>query len=133
MGFRVGQQVMTIMGKGVVKEINKPNYTPYTVVVEVHDKKMVQHYMPDGRVTTNAELPSLYPLDLAPTFYAPELQPKEGEWCWFWDDEKDKRGILQFQMKTENGYYSTGVVGAFANCAPFDGNMTPPWEKEVKG
>ena len=63
-------------------------------------------------------------------------QPKEGEWCWFWNNEKDL--TLQKFWKTEQNYFivafcekhkNDGIIfydvtdKHFKNCEPFIGEL----------
>ena len=133
MGFHVGQQVMTESGAGVVTSTTQSGVYCIEVNIYLAGQRV---FLKDGRYRSNDALPSLYPIELTPKFYQPEWQPKQGEWCWFWNEGSKCAIIGQFNY-THNGdtfgglrYWAYGSHEFnFTNCAPFDGNMTPPWER----
>jgi hypothetical protein len=129
MGFYVGQKVMSERGEGTVISTNNVSRLPILVKIDGTDYEL--SYMKDGCYATKDKLPSLYPIELTPKFYQPEWQPKEGEWCWFWDNRSNKiPTIRRFKMFSSHTYlYRDELDSVWANCAPFDGNMTPPWER----
>jgi hypothetical protein len=131
MGFYVGQKVNSARGNGVVIKICSENNYP----VHVMFRGFEETYMIDGRLFLEHELPSVYPIELTPKFYQPEWQPKEGEWCWFWDNthENHIRVVAKYLGMTRDKRYICKVKDDddlfYENCAPFDGKMTPPWER----
>ena len=63
-------------------------------------------------------------------------QPKEGEWCWFWDHTDSLIVLQQFKEKIVNEsktvYRTTDIAGfetVFYNCEPFIGEL-PSFLKE---
>jgi hypothetical protein len=129
MRFYVGQKVNGIYGDGIVGTINTYEDEFEKIMVRYHGGKY-DFYAIDGRSSDEHELPSIYPIELTPEFYQPEWKPREGEWCWFWDDDLEMHCIGQFKRMFDNMFGSSSSVN-FENCAPFDkDNMTPPWEKE---
>jgi hypothetical protein len=128
MGFHVGQKVYGINGVGVVHDVVKR--FDQSIIVKHLNSPLVTSYYPDGTQHDYSELPSLYPIELTPKFYQPEWQPKEGEWCWFWDSSYPQT-IRRFSkiLLISNHKYLDSYGDAWDKCAPFDGNMTPPWER----
>jgi hypothetical protein len=129
MGFYVGQKVVTQFGDGVVDLID--DETHYPIVVSIEGVGVV-NYTRSGCRYLHDKLPTCYPIELTPKFYQPEWQPKEGEWCWFWD-EFNTPTIRRFKRiaRSEVGEYPymDELYMCWPNCAPYDGNMTPPWER----
>ena len=127
MGFYVGQKVVSERGEGTVISTNHVGTLP--ILVKIDECEL--SYMKDGCYATKDKLPSLYPIELTPKFYQPEWQPKEGEWCWFWNSEYKVGVIGKFITRRTNRYYvASGIPNDWQNCAPFDkDNMTPPWER----
>jgi hypothetical protein len=129
MGFYVGQKVMSERGEGTVISTNNVGTLPITVKIDESHYDL--SYMKDGCYSSKDKLPSLYPIELTPKFYQPEWQPKEGEWCWFWDGEKlpTIRRFKSMLPLVSNYRYIDELRTTWSHCAPFDGNMTPPWER----
>ena len=54
-------------------------------------------------------------------------KPKEGEWCWFWDDDflsDNSTPILgKFEAKTKHGYRQHANYCFYQHCEPFIGNL----------
>jgi hypothetical protein len=127
MGFYVGQKVVTQFGDGVVDLID--DETHYPIVVSIEGVGVV-NYTRSGCRYLHDRLPTCYPIELTPKFYQPEWQPKEGEWCWFWNSGY-RETIRRFSkmLQISNDRYLDNYGDAWHNCAPFDGNMTPPWER----
>ena len=123
MGFYVGQKVVSERGEGTVISTNHVGTLP--ILVKIDECEL--SYMKDGCYATKDKLPSLYPIELTPKFYQPEWQPKKGEWCWFWSGDLKWKCIAEFSSYNGTHYFAS--VGIYDNCAPFDGNMTPPWER----
>jgi len=130
MGFYVGQKVYGIFGEGVIVRIH--NDITYPLYVDYISGEKASYTM-DGCVNHAATIPSLYPIELTPKFYQPEWQPKDGEWCWFWNNDFNLRKHYAIRRALE-----TPIKGKFLDdsgeywsyCAPFDkDNMTPPWER----
>ena len=76
--------------------------------------------------------------------YAEQWQPKECEWCWFWNNEKDltmqkfwkiEQGyfIVPFCEKSKNDviFYYNIATAHFKNCEPFIGKL-PTFLKDSK-
>jgi hypothetical protein len=127
MNWYVGQQVYCLRnGEGVIKEI----YTADGIYkIEVEFSTGVCHYRVDGRITPNDATPMLYPSK--PEIILPKWQPKEGEWCWFWDGN-DVHVFLIQQFSHMVGERYCGKTGSrWQNCAPFKGEL-PEHLKEVE-
>ena len=57
-------------------------------------------------------------------------QPKEGEWCWFWDegDYAPRLGTYMYTKDNSKGlnpkqYVSYSLWESFHHCEPFIGNL----------
>ena len=133
MKFHVGQKVMTVMGEGVVQEIKPKDNFP--IIINLHGC-FYNRYTIDGCISPNAVFPLIFPIELLPTFYQPQWQPKEEEWCWFWDESKRVPTIRRFKEIVDIGAcaYKDESESIWTHCAPFDkDNMTPPWERGAEG
>jgi hypothetical protein len=126
--FKKGQTVYCCgFGNGVVKYINDDATHP--VVVDFSLGVMYSYTM-DGRVHENGPV-CLY--HAKPEIILPKWQPKEGEWCWFWDGDTDRTSAVlgKFLRITELGLYINHGGSAWQNCAPFNGEL-PEHLKEVQ-
>jgi hypothetical protein len=126
MNWYVGQQVYCLRnGEGVIKEI----YTADGIYkVEVEFATMVRHFRADGRITPTDATPMLY--TSKPEIILPKWQPKEGEWCWFWDDIKAETVLGRFSIMNGNRF-ECNLRLKWQNCAPFKGEL-PEHLKEVE-
>lgn len=51
-------------------------------------------------------------------------QPKEGEWCWMWNDGFDKPYLEKLMKIDKNGkFYAKSVGDRFKHCEPFIGEL----------
>ena len=50
-------------------------------------------------------------------------QPKEGEWCWFWDTITPHRPTLRQFGKYEEDYFTDTEHNPFTSCEPFFGEL----------
>jgi hypothetical protein len=124
MGFYVGQEVTTTDNNYFIDQIKNDIFRFTTKT------GLFFHFLKDGRLNENDNFPSVFPIELTPKFYQPEWQPKQGDWCWFWDGEYKVGCIGRFVVRNSRmNYIASGVANEWENCAPFDGNMTPPWER----
>jgi hypothetical protein len=99
----------------------------YPIRVQFPDEKV--SYALDGKQYESDATPILYAEK--PEITLPKWQPKEGEWCWFWDyDNKNACSLRQFQKKIGE-YYLTKLGSRWSFCAPFIGEL-PEHLKEVK-
>ena len=52
--------------------------------------------------------------------------PKEGEWCWFWNNKNKLPTLTKFDFKTGRYWTSGGTQGeffGFEHCEPFIGQL----------
>ena len=50
--------------------------------------------------------------------------PKEGEWCWMWNDGFDKPYLEKLMKIDKNGkFYAKSVGDRFKHCEPFIGEL----------
>ena len=50
-------------------------------------------------------------------------EPKEGEWCWFWDTITPHRPTLRQFGKYEEDYFTDTEHNPFTSCEPFFGEL----------
>ncbi len=51
-------------------------------------------------------------------------QPKEGEWCWFWDKKDNTPSIGKIEKYHNGYYYSSAFNGSICEyCEPFIGEL----------
>lgn len=122
--FEAGQNVYsTHYGWGVVECINKDFRGLENVQVEFEgvDHKFSDTFTLDGRHDAQ------YPISLfhyEPEIIEPKWQPKEGEWCLFWEDNTTT-ALLAKLLHMEQGYFITKHPTdekqrfGWHNCAPF--------------
>ena len=125
--YKVGDKVWSpAFGWGeVVKTDNESNYC---IGVEF-DRVGFDWYTADGRLYSDCPI-CLFFTEQQYSVERPAWQPKQGEWCWFWDRDSDGRAILgRFDMMTTEGKYKREFGFSFKNCAPFTGEL-PPHLKE---
>ena len=58
-------------------------------------------------------------------------KPKEGEWCWFWNEGASEPSLGQFKEEIMGKYYVKRKIYAFDFCEPFIGKL-PSFLKENK-
>lgn len=137
MGFYVGQELRGVIGDAIITvKLTEQEYDFIVRITSGVKEGYEYSIYEDGRLCSYDELPTFYSIELAPKFYQPEWQPKEGEWCWFWNDNKIPT-IRRFKsmLPTECKHpYLDEQCTMWNNCAPFDkDNMTPPWERGAEG
>jgi hypothetical protein len=127
MEWKVGQQVYCLrFGEGFIKEIN----TEYGIYkIEVQFAHAVCHYTSNGCIDKDDATPMLYPAK--PEIIVPKWQPKEGEWCWFWDEKYKGAYLAKFSRINESNFYISHADIMWKNCAPFVGEL-PEHLKEVQ-
>jgi hypothetical protein len=125
--FYVGQSVYCLVfGEGVVNDVFDSSGT-YPILAKFSNDASVR-YTNDGRMFKGRNV-CLY--TSKPEIIVPKWQPKEGEWCWFWDEDDVSVFIIQqFSRMVGEGY--CGTTGTrWDNCAPFIGEL-PEHLKEVE-
>lgn len=132
--FYQGQEVGCLMyGEGVILEMDSKN-------VCVRFDGGTEEFDHDGQYMQHLR-PTLYPIDqyreIIANLPAPQPEawkPKQGEWCWFWDDNTNGCAVLSMlkSYHAESAYaFETAVGSRYKNCAPFTGEL-PPHLKEVQ-
>jgi hypothetical protein len=122
----VGQQVYCLQnGDGVIMDTK--NDAPYPISVKFNGCEST--YTELGKLFVNNETPMLYPAK--PEIIVPKWQPKEGEWCWFWDIDSDSAVLSKFLRITEGNNYRSESGTVWQHCALFVGEL-PPHLKEVE-
>jgi hypothetical protein len=125
MEWKVGQQVYCLRyGEGVI--IDTQFTDSYPIKAEFNDYNY--HYTADGKLYIGDKTPMLYPAK--PEIVLPKWQPKEGEWCWFWDERNTCARLAKFAIFKDDAYHDHTHNG-WENCAPFVGEL-PEHLKEVK-
>lgn len=116
--FEVGQKVYSLAhGWGEVEEIRKDN-SEFPIMVNFR-KSGVYSFTENGRLFSYAPV-SLFHYE--PEIVEPKWQPKEGEWCWFWDNgDLTASGFVLGRFRRMNGklFISTNDNLYWDNCAPF--------------
>lgn len=127
MNWHVGQQVYCLRnGEGVIEQIDTDN--GIYQIVATFLCPIIGHYRKDGRISPNDKTPMLYPAK--PEIILPKWQPKEGEWCWFWDENNTCARLAKFAIFKDDAYHEHTHNG-WENCAPFVGEL-PEHLKEVQ-
>jgi hypothetical protein len=126
MEWKVGQQVYCLRyGEGEIIHIDRGG--SYSVKVEFPDGNY-STYTVEGYCDKGDATPMLYPAK--PEITVPKWQPKEGEWCWFWDEIKAETVLGRFSMMSGNRF-QCNLCLKWQNCAPFIGEL-PTHLKEVQ-
>ena len=126
--FYVGQSVYCLVfGEGVVNDVFDSSGT-YPILAKFSNDASVR-YTNDGRMFEGRNV-CLY--TSKPEIIVPKWQPKEGEWCWFWEDGNHHGSRLaKFDSITENKDFKSAAGIIYKHCAPFKGEL-PPHLKEVE-
>jgi hypothetical protein len=127
MQWKVGQQVYCLQnGYGVIDKINTDN--GIYQIVATFPCLIIGHYLKDGRISYDDKTPMLYPSK--PEIILPKWQPKEGEWCWFWDEKLYGAFLSKFE-KMQDDVFFDWEGNCWQNCTPFNGEL-PEHLKEVQ-
>jgi hypothetical protein len=123
----VGQQVYCLVyGEGVVDDVFESS-GEYPILAKFSNNALCR-YTNDGRMFKGRNV-CLY--HSKPEIIVPKWQPKEGEWCWFWDEEGNNGvRLAKFLKITDNNNYTANGGSIWQNCAPFIGEL-PEHLKEV--
>lgn len=91
-------------------------------------------YTIEGKQISDDLIPRLFHKEQTLDFSLPEWQPKEGEWCWFWDDNKVVVAVLSkfkcIKYIGSNAFYQNINDIPYTHCAPFKGDL-PEHLKEL--
>ena len=123
--FKVGQKVYSLAhGWGEVDSVSTTTDELYPVCCSFAGY-CKQIFTKDGRLLKNAPI-SLYHYE--PEIIAPKWQPKEGEWCCFWDNSDKHCVLAKFEAINNLGLgpiYGADLRGGvfYDNCAPFIGEL----------
>lgn len=133
--FYEGQAVGSLMfGEGIIQSIGLD-------FIHVIVKEVVRTHFVDGKYHQSHERATLYPIEqyreIIKNLPAPEpekWQPKEGEWCWFWNNYNSYAAVIAKFAEILNKKYMAKINSElvdYPNCAPFIGEL-PEHLKEVK-
>jgi hypothetical protein len=126
MEWKVGQQVYCLRyGEGEIIHIDRVGDCSVKVKF-LHGGNST--YTVEGYWAKGDKTLMLYPSK--PEIILPKWQPKEGEWCWFWDGEFEGCYVKRFK-KMAGGEYKDTTSVSWQNCAPFVGEL-PEYLKEVQ-
>lgn len=93
--FKVGDWVKSNFNGVISKVVENYNEEPYTVDISVLNNVMFELW-----------------------------EPKEGEWCWFWNKGATKPTIGQFENKhTKSTYNMKNSMYFYDYCEPFIGTL----------
>jgi hypothetical protein len=108
MEFKVGQKVYSLAhGWGEVINVDESE-----LPICFRCAGLEWWFTKDGRLNGKHAPISLFHSE--PEIIVPKWQPKEGEWCWFWDGGSESAFLSKFQSR----YFS-----AYKHCAPFVGEL----------
>ena len=118
MEFKVGQKVYSLAhGWGEVMKIE--DGANLCLWVDFPNEG-VFYFTTDGRLVENGPI-SLFPYK--PEIIAPKWQPKEGEWCYFWDFQDAKTLCVSRFTKMDGNKFVSGGSSIWSYCAPFTGEL----------
>ena len=118
MEFKVGQKVYSLAyGWG---EVTKVDALDGDLPICATFNEDVFWFTKDGRLESKKNPISLFHYE--PEIIEPKWKPKEGEWCWFWDDSSDGVALLRFKTMDGNEFVSDNDA-VWENCAPFVGEL----------
>jgi hypothetical protein len=113
--FKEGQKVYSLAhGWGEVIEINNKDKFPISVRFNFKNEFFTQ----DGKFYHGCPIILFHS---EPEIIVPKWQPKEGEWCLFWDGGESC--LLGKFLKIDGQLFISKNGGCFENCAPFVGEL----------
>lgn len=123
-GLKVGDTVHSYLyGEGKVIEIIHDSCSP----IKIAFKHGAESFTSDGKEHRIHLIPSITihpwnPIAGEP-FPFPKWEPKEGEWCAFWDDGDNSFIIAMFDYISEGNYLFKDNGAEWDNCAPIEEAM----------
>lgn len=124
--YKVGDKVWSpAYGWGDVVEIDMG----YVYPIRVYFKTIEYYrYTADGRQDEGCPI-SLFFTEQQYIVERPKWQPKQGEWCWFWDDNFEESAHFARFGGMREDMFMTDYSTTWNHCAPFVGEL-PPHLKE---
>lgn len=113
--FKVGQKVYSLAhGWGEVESINE---SIFPLVCRFN--MVCASFTIDGRLYEHTPICLFH---YEPEIIVPKWQPKNGEWCLFWDEGFVGAALMRFKIKGDAAFV-TDTNCPYDNCAPFVGEL----------
>ena len=121
--FKKGDRVYWNELEGQITELDIEDTADVVPLEVTFSNGTIHYFTADGKLSDF--LPRVLTFKPQQLDYSrPQWQPKEGEWCWFWD-EGDITSTLSQYKKGQLGNSIDSVGTGWNFCAPFIGELPP--------